>query len=543
MENSSNNNRFIKTNSLLWLLVFIFLNSTAFGQNYFNKLYTLDASAAALYALAPHGSDGGFVAVGDAVDSSVGYQGVCFSRFDKKGMLLRRSFFQLPDYPTRRVGLNYKCIAKVHDNYYAVVGTLIVPSAQTAFMLSLDSNGNVLHYKELYHTKSGVDTFLYTSDIRYDGMGHLLVAGHCLSTGDTTNPLLLKFDTSAGLPELWRKEYRPKKILRAFGIFNLIVTPSGYILCGGASFPDYAFYDNYRYQSVMLQVDTPGIEQWVYASPTKYLTDCQSEITHAIHTLDGGYLLSFKGKTYNRFPSTAPVIDLAAKAIIVKLDAARNKLWELDADSFYTGFGLKYNKFIEQSDSSFMFFGVVSTDSIDEYTIHSKLLIRRYNKTGVLLYQKELRFPTKDIGDTSVYSYGSLHDIVQTADKGFVFCGQYKNASLSTPLQKAWLIKLDSNGCLGADDPQCDPLSISKQPPVALEGFKVYPNPAQHSIHISIAANELKVYNTLGQIVLQASNISAQQPITISNIKSGLYYIAVYDKEKNKVGVAKFYKE
>jgi hypothetical protein len=256
MENLSNNNSLIKSNSPLWLLLFVFLNSTAFGQNYFNKLYTLDASAAALYAIAPYGIDGGFVAVGDAIDSSVGHQGICFSRYNQVGKLLRRSYFQLPDYPTKRVGLNYKCIAKVHDNYYAVVGTLIVPSAQTAFMLSLDSNGNVMHYKELYHTKPGVDTFLYTSDIRYDGMGHLLVAGHCLSTGDTNNSLLIKFDTSVGMPELWRKEYRPKKILRNYSTFNLIVEHGGYILCGGAKYPDYAYFDNYSYQCIMIQLDT-----------------------------------------------------------------------------------------------------------------------------------------------------------------------------------------------------------------------------------------------------------------------------------------------
>jgi hypothetical protein len=74
-------------------------------------------------------------------------------------------------------------------------------------------------------------------------------------------------------------------------------------------------------------------------------------------------------------------------------------------------------------------------------------------------------------------------------------------------------------------------------------GFTIYPNPASNSINLSIAANELKVYNTLGQIVLQTSNIAAHQPISVSELCSGLYYLVLYDKEQNKIGVGRFYKE
>ena len=51
------------------------------------------------------------------------------------------------------------------------------------------------------------------------------------------------------------------------------------------------------------------------------------------------------------------------------------------------------------------------------------------------------------------------------------------------------------------------------------------------------------MYNTYGQVVIQTNYISAQQPISVSQLSNGLYFVAVFDKEKNKVGVAKFYKE
>ena len=73
--------------------------------------------------------------------------------------------------------------------------------------------------------------------------------------------------------------------------------------------------------------------------------------------------------------------------------------------------------------------------------------------------------------------------------------------------------------------------------------LSIYPNPTNTAISLPIAANELLVYNTYGQVVLQAKDIAAQQSIPVSQLNSGLYFVAVFDTEKNKVGVGKFYKE
>ncbi|MCC6185617.1 MAG: T9SS type A sorting domain-containing protein [Chitinophagaceae bacterium] len=82
-----------------------------------------------------------------------------------------------------------------------------------------------------------------------------------------------------------------------------------------------------------------------------------------------------------------------------------------------------------------------------------------------------------------------------------------------------------------------------KQAVTATTQLSVYPNPASTAISLPLAANELIVYNTYGQVVLLAHNTKAQQQIDVAQLRNGLYFVAVYDKEKNKVGVAKFYKE
>jgi hypothetical protein len=76
--------------------------------------------------------------------------------------------------------------------------------------------------------------------------------------------------------------------------------------------------------------------------------------------------------------------------------------------------------------------------------------------------------------------YSMVNDINRCADKSIVMAGYYDDR-LSTavaPAQRGWLLKVDSNGCMGEMDPQCDPLSIPNLPPLAEEGFKVYPNPS-----------------------------------------------------------------
>ena len=85
------------------------------------------------------------------------------------------------------------------------------------------------------------------------------------------------------------------------------------------------------------------------------------------------------------------------------------------------------------------------------------------------------------------------------------------------------------------------PTSIKEQN--AVKTLSIYPNPTSTSISLPMAANELLVYNPYGQVVLQAKEIIAQQPVLVSQLNSGLYFVAVFDKEKNKIGIAKFYKE
>lgn len=85
------------------------------------------------------------------------------------------------------------------------------------------------------------------------------------------------------------------------------------------------------------------------------------------------------------------------------------------------------------------------------------------------------------------------------------------------------------------------PTSIKEQNEI--KNLSIYPNPTSTVISLPISVNELLVYNIFGQVVVQEKEIIAQQSIPVHQLSSGLYFVAIFDKEKNKIGAGKFYKE
>jgi hypothetical protein len=553
MANLSNNNTYNKSNSLarLLLLVFCCLPYMAMAQTGFNKLYTNDATASLFQAILPFGDKGSFITMAITIDSSIGDKGVRISRFNQYGDEMKSNFFTLPEYPDKLIEGNIKAITKVNENLYAVIGTLFIPSAQIAFILSVDSNLNKVRYKELIKPIVGVDTFMYCSSVVFDGEKHLLIAGQILTMGDTLKSTLFKLDTTFN--EIWHKVYQSPSNFRTSATFSLLVEDDGYTLCGGTRNYGITYDTNYRHQSIMIKTDTAGIQQWYYASPKAALTDCQGFISEALRCKDGGYLYSTSAQAYNQAIPTA-AIDLQSKHVLIKLDAARNKLWETAIDDYFSTFsGGGFAKILELEDSSFKVVSVVTLDSLGKNFKYGRYMQLHYSQEGKLIYRRVLRAP-KEASDTSSESAGGMYDMIATADKGFVMCGVYYNRTLDAPLpsQRGWIMKVDSNGCLGASDPQCDPTSIS---PILVSDkttYLIYPNPSTGSIVITsphavihntslrggggttTKQTEASVYDLLGRVVhRQALSFSNNEASIRLNLPPATYILELQDPGGN----------
>jgi hypothetical protein len=77
-----------------------------------------------------------------------------------------------------------------------------------------------------------------------------------------------------------------------------------------------------------------------------------------------------------------------------------------------------------------------------------------------------------------------------------------------------------------------------------LNTLSIYPNPTGQFIHLPkiVGGSEIDIYDALGQKALQIKNLSSQT-IEVGSLSRGLHFVVLYDKDRNKIGIGKFYKE
>lgn len=135
-----------------------------------------------------------------------------------------------------------------------------------------------------------------------------------------------------------------------------------------------------------------------------------------------------------------------------------------------------------------------------------------------------------------------LFDMVETADGYLVFSGSAIDFAEGVSGQKAWLLKLDSMGCLV---PGCDETAIINPPVNNAALFTIYPNPITNSsiVEINIPENfqvipgeklGLNIYDIAGKLVDSYSNITVHNPNEVirfnlykKNLAGGIYSAAL----------------
>ncbi|MBL7713477.1 MAG: hypothetical protein JNL13_13480, partial [Chitinophagaceae bacterium] len=116
--------RCIRLGTGLFVLCLL-LSVSSPAQTFFNRLYTLQATAASFEAVAPHGDAGGFMAAATVRDSGTGLQAIRIGRFDAAGTEQASAYFNIPDDTARSIYVNIKAMTRVHDNCYAMAGSVL----------------------------------------------------------------------------------------------------------------------------------------------------------------------------------------------------------------------------------------------------------------------------------------------------------------------------------------------------------------------------------------------------------------------------------
>lgn len=217
---------------------------------------------------------------------------------------------------------------------------------------------------------------------------------------------------------------------------------------------------------------------------------------------------------------------------IAKIDANFNLLWR---HYFFQIGGTKVCNLRELPDGSLICCG---WDNNNPPLYNDYGFIAKLDSSGNLLWKHKYHY----YPDTRHY----LTDIKPTLDGGFIAVGDAINPEPFGTGENVWVIKVDRNGCLGADSCGLD-TGIEQEVEVEETALSIslYPNPASDYLGIAITApaavggtNPWRVclYDLLGRRVLQAALDGTNGGvISIASLPAGLYVVEIGQHNDTRV--------
>jgi len=249
-------------------------------------------------------------------------------------------------------------------------------------------------------------------------------------------------------------------------------------------------------------------------------------------TEDGG-LIVVSGRGFLEQVNVETKRILWDRGLVFKLDSNRQVVWEVKFETTYPSQINKLENIVEAVDKS----GYVVSGKIKELyepEPGGALMgwIAKTSLQGDSLWSRKLFY--YEYPDSLEY-WHRIHDLQTTPDGGYLMSGQTLDVNqLSSPIQQAWFIKVDSEGCLIPNCGLLDAIEPNDEegPPLLL-----YPNPASDYLNVYLGDNGGKnwsfvVYNSRGQEMGRyAAGIShTTYMIAVDRWPSGQYFLQVVDK-------------
>jgi len=387
-------------------------------------------------------------------------------------------------------------------------------------VLLLDTFGNVLQDKELTTSEvfNPLLDFVFLPDHQYLVTSNL--TDYTAQAND--NISLKKLDSSFNI--IWQKQYGHPTWHD--GGNKILVMSDGYILVGILMNVNLPVNSNqYIFKPQIIKVDTGGNVMWTWRGDTSHYDYAINDI---VSTPDGGYLYAGQGSGIRQVNGWT--VSHAYKSIVVKLDAQRQEQWRIETDSLITSAGYGgTTKILPLPNDEYILVGTVRDSNYTTGKVALCGFLIKMNGQGQVLWNRHYLPPDYD----QIPSNQFLYDVAQTGDGGFVMVGECRNHYQNpTPTQRSWILKVDSLGCLGPNDPQCQPVVKINEPERLQAKVKIYPNPGQEGFTAeghSPRQQHLQVYNLLGQ-KLRTESIPQgffKKDIVATGWPQGLYLVEI----------------
>jgi len=282
-----------------------------------------------------------------------------------------------------------------------------------------------------------------------------------------------------------------------------------------------------EFYTKIIAVDTLGQQQWSWQSSNAV----QQGANDMLATDDGG-LVVVSGRGFLDQVNIETNRILWDRGLVFKLDSNQQVVWECEFTEPAPISQNKLSKIVKAQDDS----GYVSAGKIVVWlseTNASQLgWLAKVSPQGDSLWSRKLFY--YEYPDSLEYEH-QIHDLQATPDGGYLMSGQTLDRNqLSTPIQQAWFIKVDGEGCLV---PGCG-LVDTKAPTEEGPPLLLYPNPASDYLNVYLGDGggqnwSFVVYNSAGQQMgtYAAASSHTTYMIAVSNWPAGQYFLNVQNRK------------
>ena len=449
----------------LFIKIFLLYSIALSAQNTFNLRYHFGYPASILTSI--EDTDSCYYAMGVFADSIFPYRASnLFVKFGLDGTILSTKILT----NTNKTYETWKNTFKPTLDGNFINAGYSVDSTMKLILIKYNSEGDTLFTREYFNPFHPIESFTTFQGLEIDPIdSSYLIVSVIIDPFAQANYTYL-FKTNANGDMIW-----DKIIYHSSGLNNsprtLKMLPDREFLIGAEIDNTNIVANNYIYRTYLVKTDSLGDILWQYLSPGNELQVAAYDI---LPTTDGGFVLA-SGKAFEHVNGNSSV--LLWDQYVYKIDSDHNLVWGLSLrDSIETASD-NLTKLIEASDGSgYIVVGSIHNVNYEENGWDINGLVAKISPEGDSLWIRKYNYVE------SPADYHIFYDVEETADGGFIMVGQAQDYYLEgeSPLQRAWLVKLDQYGCLV---PGCHLIDAVEEPSFTLK-LDIYPNPVSDYLNV-----------------------------------------------------------
>jgi Secretion system C-terminal sorting domain len=453
--------------------------------------------------------------IAQSADTELGRYGINFVIADTNGTVMKNQFFTV-DTSLNWIGIGIRSnIVRLQDGSFVCIGFHGASGVTNYLIKCSPTNGSV-------HVTTFADTL-----VAYGGPKELIQLDDCIMGFGLQQEIIgqqsyysclaYKFNFDGEL--LWEKVFSLPQSISAYYRTATIFKDSLLAIGYSQLTPDVPWMPAHFTRNGIFIIDTAGalISHWEGPENQNYVYD--KLIYHENKWIYSGYDLIGTSERRNSVGALSDDFD---------------PLWRQTPDSTVVPIFLEPNEIkVDQNNQIWCFthtFGDNPEPIAGAYPVYIGAKVTKLKTNGDWIWKRSVLPPYCPV---TAFPDGTPKDFTVLENGSFIGCGFARYACDSNEIEKPWLFKLEPDGCLDTICPTYNP-SLTLNEPIAFVGLSVFPNPADHEVHIALPLSILLNSDILLQIFDYSSKMVAsgvvdpgqsQIYVKTENLPAGLYVV------------------